>query len=215
MHLLVLSAFRHHLHVKAGTDPDGVSMHLLVLSAFRRCHASGSRAWVPSGLNAPSGAQCFPTRFTARRDLTITVSQCTFWCSVLSDDYLLPSLEDRDESQCTFWCSVLSDRNMIHAYLTKSLRSQCTFWCSVLSDVIPQCHELVGIQVSMHLLVLSAFRPGRRRASGTPRGPVSMHLLVLSAFRQEDGCVHPDISDSLNAPSGAQCFPTAPERPHT
>ena len=38
------------------------------------------------------------------------------------------------------------------------------------------------LAVSMHLLVLSAFRPGVREARSHP-GPVSMHLLVLSAFR--------------------------------
>ena len=61
--------------------------------------------------------------------------------------------------------------------------SQCTFWCSVLSD---------------------DRRPARRRR----RLIVSMHLLVLSAFRREwitSGGVE---ATSLNAPFGAQCFPT-------
>ena len=39
----------------------------------------------------------------------------------------------------------------------------------------------------MHLLVLSAFRLGRRPDIAPPAKRVSMHLLVLSAFRQEDG----------------------------
>ena len=59
----------------------------------------------------------------------------------------------------------------------------------------------------MHLLVLSAFRP-KARHSATNRQSVSMHLLVLSAFRQAQQ-IWDEIEDScLNAPSGAQCFPT-------
>ena len=60
-------------------------MHLLVLSAFRRIHVKA---------------------YTGKR-----VSQCTFWCSVLSDlseaVRLTGYLQER--SQCTFWCSALSD----------------------------------------------------------------------------------------------------------
>ena len=41
-----------------------------------------------------------------------------------------------------------------------------------------------AIKVSMHLLVLGAFRPNNRRAHPRHRGDVSMHLLVLGAFRQ-------------------------------
>ena len=60
----------------------------------------------------------------------------------------------------------------------------------------------------MHLLVLSAFRRGmgHRRVVG---GCVSMHLLVLSAFRPSAHTTHPERSIGLNAPFGAQCFPTA------
>ena len=37
-------------------------------------------------LNAPSGAQCFPTPLNYTDKVTILeMSQCTFWCSVLSD----------------------------------------------------------------------------------------------------------------------------------
>ena len=60
--------------------------------------------------------------------------------------------------------------------------SQCTFWCSVFSD-IPDPRDLADFQVSMHLLVLSAFRrPGGGFYASA--GDVSMHLLVLSAFRR-------------------------------
>ena len=63
-------------------------------------------------LNAPSGAQCFPTYWAL--DLTgpfAKKSQCTFWCSVLSDGPYTRGFgfEFYQESQCTFWCSVLSD----------------------------------------------------------------------------------------------------------
>ena len=82
-------------------------MHLLALSAFRLPLLDLMTAML-SCLNAPSGAQCFPTVswqcYGATRQ-----SQCTFWCSVLSDQMgkLLP--EKAFKSQCTFWCSVLSD----------------------------------------------------------------------------------------------------------
>ena len=108
-------------------------MHLLVLSAFRHiaervvCH-------VPSGFNAPSGAQCFPT------------------------------------------------------YKQGNYR---------------RCEA----RVSMHLLVLSAFRP-EEGAFVHLDIPVSMHLLVLSAFQLAPlGWMSVGLR-SFNAPSGAQCFPT-------
>ena len=111
--------------------------------------------------------------------------------------------------------------------------SQCTFWCSVLSDVPGYGFPPSPRLVSMHLLVLSAFRRSRLRfpalSSSSLNAPfgaqcfptwtrspdvdiisVSMHLLVLSAFRRianRQGQAH---IDSLNAPFGAQCFPTCP-----
>ena len=111
MHLLVLSAFRRLFGLTMMSLSIPVSMHLLVLSAFRL--ANGLRA-APSfgGLNAPFGAQCFPTglRMAFRRAL-LKGSQCTFWCSVLSDTALHSvGAPPRLLSQCTFWCSVLSDR---------------------------------------------------------------------------------------------------------
>ena len=58
MHLLVLSAFRLDTWVH-GRVRDLVSMHLLVLSAFR--HGRGGEQHALPRLNAPFGAQCFPT----------------------------------------------------------------------------------------------------------------------------------------------------------
>ncbi len=184
-------------------------MHLLVLSAFRHVPAPTYRGGVRS-LNAPFGAQCFPTRssvsrsasrtgvsmhllvlsafrllFVARSRSSKIESQCTFWCSVLSDGtwrrcwwsfersqctFWCSVLSDLDEplvvgrhgeSQCTFWCSVLSDLDE-PLVVGRHGESQCTFWCSVLSDSSSSVRTRHGLAcVSMHLLVLSAFRPDR------------------------------------------------------
>ena len=155
MHLLVLSAFRPSPR-EAVMLPSWVSMHLLVLSAFRP-----DPEWENSGdgsLNAPFGAQCFPTR---QRDL------CPAGTVV---------------SQCTFWCSVLSDLGL-----------------SRLAALLA---------VSMHLLVLSAFRHETPRNLGDENYCVSMHLLVLSAFRRRPQRQATAPQSCLNAPFGAQCFPT-------
>ena len=81
MHLLVLSAFRPDEECMKETLGH-VSMHLLVLSAFRQENSHDHHLHPPRRLNAPSGAQCFPTPYFK---LTCFTSQCTFWCSVLSD----------------------------------------------------------------------------------------------------------------------------------
>ena len=113
-------------------------------------------------------------------------SQCTFWCSVLSDTHVaagvrgLPSLNAPSGAQCF---PTRRHRSRRHC----GDESQCTFWCSVLSD--RRCRSLSSIpsKVSMHLLVLSAFRPSM---SG-----------MAASLKSWLG---------LNAPSGAQCFPTPP-----
>ena len=233
-----------------------------------------------SRLNAPSGAQCFPTVFDGVPD-TDYQSQCTFWCSVLSDKNPYRQKAKALSSQCTFWCSVLSDLGTWLYGSGALLGSQCTFWCSVLSDPDrpqaqpsgvclnapsgAQCFPTHGCRagrgsvrvVSMHLLVLSAFRlqsiPSptqtatsqctfwcsvlsdqltlkRRRRHNRSQCTfwcsvlsdsktqsllarpitVSMHLLVLSAFRLLTCTPYTWCTHSLNAPSGAQCFPTPP-----
>mgnify|MGYP001695317457 CR=1 FL=1 len=114
----------------------------------------------------------------------VSLSQCTFWCSVLSDAYYASRLQEFDRT------------------------SQCTFWCSVLSDGEYWLRYGYAISVSMHLLVLSAFRRRVQFVSKQVR-IVSMHLLVLSAFRPEEEATHILLfKDGLNAPFGAQCFPT-------
>ena len=60
----------------------------------------------------------------------------------------------------------------------------------------------------MHLLVLSAFRPVQHAHDHRFGLQVSMHLLVLSAFRHLGDGRYSLTFECLNAPSGAQCFPT-------
>ena len=64
----------------------------------------------------------------------------------------------------------------------------------------------------MHLLVLGAFRH-KSESEAYSGAHVSMHLLVLGAFRLRIPLmgVKPSTS-SLNAPSGAWCFPTYPQK---
>ena len=136
-----------------------VSMHLLVLSAFRPKSSSKCPSRSLRRLNAPSGAQCFPTGFQLDQwqagesqctfwcsvlsdndgpvlNEVLSASQCTFWCSVLSDGEEATHVLLFDASQCTFWCSVLSDPEEKSPFIFYVVRSQCTFWCSVLSDSI-------------------------------------------------------------------------------
>ena len=61
--------------------------------------------------------------------------------------------------------------------------SQCTLWCSVLSDGIDDIQSMLVKFVSMHLLVLSAFRlrpqktaPQRRLAERNRRRPGKHHI---------------------------------------
>ena len=108
MHLLVLSAFRQGGRRTFRRKLRRVSMHLLVLSAFR-LGALQTDDPVVDSLNAPFGAQCFPTVCPPSWGEVVIRSQCTFWCSVLSDSMSGVWISLGTLSQCTFWCSVLSD----------------------------------------------------------------------------------------------------------
>ncbi len=188
MHLLVLSAFRPGARGRGRapswfqctfwcsvlSDPQSVPRKTTGLLCF----------------NAPFGAQCFPTIalfwsiivFTVfqctfwcsvlsdptskrRRHNQVVLFQCTFWCSVLSDGSILSAKARVTTFQCTFWCSVLSDPVSVVDASGRAIVFQCTFWCSVLSDdcLVLVDHCVHG--VSMHLLVLSAFRPCETTAS--------------------------------------------------
>ena len=160
-------------------------------------------------LNAPFGAQCFPTVKMECGRTKIT-SQCTFWCSVLSDACNEPLCRGRIKSQCTFWCSVLSDVRFRFARLSRDSSLNAPFGAQCFPTFVNLTPHELNIKVSMHLLVLSAFRQcdGRGRAHRANvsqctfwcsvlsdsifsssllfRGvTVSMHLLVLSAFRPQ------------------------------
>ena len=142
----------------------GVSMHLLVLSAFRL--------------------------ETVERPQVASQSQCTFWCSVLSDrrSQRLPAaascLNAPFGAQCfpTSYIADVIDEVGNWLCLNAPFGAQCFPTCKAWVEVGP------FYLVSMHLLVLSAFRHGE--PDGTPAGrTVSMHLLVLSAFRPGGGVV--------------------------
>ena len=236
MHLLMLSAFRQFFFV-VGVMSVIVSMHLLALSAFRLADEWASveapsrsqctfwcsvlsdlrlcRSYTArSCLNAPSGAQCFPTGRVLILTAAVWKSQCTFWCSVLSDldawragapldipvsmhllvlsafrlDMARPSFLVLERSQCTFWCSMLSDDTHAAFNFIAAILSQCTFWCSVLSD--PRTALSVGLlsksQCTFWCSVLSDTKRKGETLMKISRLVVSMHLLVLSAFRR--GC---------------------------
>ena len=113
----------------------------------------------------------------------------------------------RGGSQCTFWCSVLSDAvwgPVAPVLIVVSMHLLVLSAFRLLPPVGLECED----QVSMHLLVLSAFRRGGLGRWSRPVAPVSMHLLVLSAFRQAGAPLGAETSPCLNAPFGAQCFPT-------
>ena len=59
----------------------------------------------------------------------------------------------------------------------------------------------------MHLMVLGASRPRRPRRD-SDRSPVSMHLMVLGASRHKNWEMLKALTNCLNAPDGAGCFPT-------
>ena len=156
-------------------------MHLLVLGAFgrgpaRRAHPAVSR------FNAPSGARCFPTVCEGARhipDFLLVSMHLLVLGAFRPDDgkrLLRISLEvsmhllvlgafrpeahlltsTADGSQCTFWCLVLSDS--LWGSLWGRLgcfNAPSGAWCfpteSPGPTICPDC-------VSMHLLVLGAFR---------------------------------------------------------
>ena len=163
-------------------------MHLLVLSAFRQKGLIQMETKeLIEGLNAPSGAQCFPTFAVGlvRRFLTRLNAPSGAQCFPTQQD----RKEDRNDrlQDVSMHLLVLSAFRQGYGRVCRQCHtwSQCTFWCSVLSDRIEGRARRVFV-VSMHLLVLSAFR-----------------LYGAAGLDDHRGA-------SLNAPSGAQCFPTPP-----
>ena len=186
MHLLVLSAFRlggveRRVALSQGSQCTfwcsvlsdqnqlggvrrarriRVSMHLLVLSAFRPETSPSSSISFSSGLNAPSGAQCFPTRMRG-----------------LPWRLRLLGLNAPSGAQC---------------FPTGRLL---------------RLHRRV--LVSMHLLVLSAFRPQSRHFDSRTRRPSQCTFWCSVLSDRKADILIPGPAVRLNAPSGAQCFPTA------
>ena len=137
-------------------------------------------------LNAPSGAQCFPT----------------YWALDLTGPFA-------KKSQCTFWCSVLSDGPYTRGFGFEFYQeSQCTFWCSVLSDGLTDGWTALPVVIRLNAPSGAQCFPTARMGQRIRAHHVSMHLLVLSAFRLIDEVGEWLLHWSLNAPSGAQCFPT-------
>ena len=86
MHLLVPGAYRLKDRVFFNYG-QRVSMHLLVPGAYRPEKTRDMERAYTSSLNAPSGAGCLPTiciRLVFGR-MCLRLSQCTFWCRVLTD----------------------------------------------------------------------------------------------------------------------------------
>ena len=160
-------------------------MHLLVLGAFRLTMFSLPTK-TEDGLNAPSGAWCFPTVQVLMRHRSVATSlnaPSGAWCFPTKRISYRRSLRRSClNAPSGAWCFPTA----LAAIVRRRSRavSQCTFWCLVLSDTITATHPSIATEVSMHLLVLGAFRltfDGARMGYYPFR--VSMHLLVLGAFR--------------------------------
>ena len=151
------------------------------LPTKRRTHAQNALA----GLNAPSGAQCFPTRivvlgwFGCRR-----VSMHLLVLSAFRPLRHTPRRPNPLLSQCTFWCSVLSDQ-------TPSLIQRSDASLNAPSGA--QCFPTQETDV----MAADARRRGLNAPSGAQCFPTLTWLERL-----------PLVGVGLNAPSGAQCFPT-------
>ena len=158
-------------------------MHLLVLSAFRRTSRNLSKNR-SSCLNAPSGAQCFPTLMSAfQSGSPLSVSMHLLVLSAFRPQRESPlrggsqSLNAPSGAQCLPTTEDVAGVDVLAPGLNAPSGAQCFPTRGL------ECDEF------------SCF-------------PVSMHLLMLSAFRLARWAATCGSSLSLNAPSGAQCFPT-------
>ena len=141
-----------------------------------------------------------------------TGSQCTFWCSALSDStpktrprWPITRLNAPSGAQC-----LPTHRDGVEK--SPHRRSQCTFWCSALSDTSKQVCRLWPFAAGLNAPSgAQCFPTLRRKPNRAGLRRVSMHLLVLSAFRLWWRDIRVISFQGLNAPSGAQCFPTVKE----
>ena len=115
MHLLVLSAFRpvtvdtSHPRVIGLNAPFGAQCFPTVQEALAR--------WRGMGLNAPFGAQCFPTmRWRVGVWVACPRLNAPFGAQCFPTQQMWDEVEASWKSQCTFWCSVLSDAARVAVY---------------------------------------------------------------------------------------------------
>ena len=142
-------------------------------------------AVIVGGLNAPSGAQCLPTGswWVSEGTPSLAVSMHLLVLSAFRQGASRLYRRRRGEwSQCTFWCSVLSDTNLLNS---SGKKVEVSMHLLVLSAFRPKraCSSLKARIVSMHLLVLSAFRlrpqktaPQRRLPERNRRRPGKHHI---------------------------------------
>lgn len=145
---------------KSARVPSGGGQYTVWSSALSNLARGSSPSLPTSRLNAPSGAQRFPTRYVHDSGVSMTC------------------LNTPSGAQC------FSTKENPMTHVITPFTSQCTFWRSVLSD--PRDGGLVApdrLQVSMHLLVLSAFRllpqktaPQRRLPERNRRRPGKHHI---------------------------------------
>ena len=137
-----------------------------------------------SGLNAPSGAQCFPTGPVRRRRHVFC--RVSMHLLVLSAFRLYALLEPYfKQLRVSMHLLVLSAFRHVEGESHVDVR-HVSMHLLVLSAFRRDDEVLadLGSTVSMHLLVLSAFRRQLRTVlQSASKSQVSMHLLVLSAFR--------------------------------
>ena len=116
-------------------------------------------------------------------DVYCSVSQCTFWCRVLTDYLDAWHVTTRRGSQCTFWCRVLTDWDML-CFINDFFMSQFTVMCRVLTD-------------RRHGRGALALRSCLNAPSGAGCLPTVHGVAMMRGW-----------GHSLNAPSGAGCLPT-------
>ena len=111
-------------------------------------------------LNAPYGAGCLPTLRAGPRRKPGFRSQCTFWCRVLTNFADSDTGSLAQASQYTVWCWVLIDRGGGSGDAGADAVSQYTVWCWVLIDHATLFVDGQRKYVSIHRVVLGAYRLG-------------------------------------------------------
>ncbi len=163
---------------------------------------------VTAGLNTPCGAGCLSTlatlpQYAASADVSIH--------RVVLGAYRPEGMRDRwwnEASQYTVWCWVLIDTLKSLARFG-TLTSQYTVWCWVLIDFQSGNPLSLINMVSIHRVVLGAYRPHVVVADLPRQLVVSIHRVVLGAYRQLVLVSDAAEQAGLNTPCGAGCLSTA------